>query len=1055
MNYGMRGRLLGGASFTAMVLLGLAAPALAQQAPNGDVSELEEIVVTGSRIARPAEQSPVPITALGEAELSQRGITAIADAVARIPALRSTRTLAETTDGRATANLRGLGANRTLVLVNGRRHVAGVAGEATVDMSSIPAALVDRVEVLTGGASAVYGADAVTGVVNFILKQDFDGVDARAQVDMPEDDVSRGLRSSASATVGRNFDNGRGNVVLSVSGLRQDELAFGDRKFSRGNRIADDVANPALFIQESDLTPALRAAGVTAGTRILSLSAANQAIAGAALLDRARTAPGRAFVNDPRFALSNINGLIGFDPRGTGFPESATSSRLPALDTDANGTPDCQQSWPGRRGFGCLIVDPGTGRLRPFRDGVFANNDQSGGDGTPDFLDRDSLVPEIEQYNVNLNARYEVSPYFQPFVEGKFARSNSTLTRGVVTFDDSIPIRLDNPFIPTELRNIVNQQIAANPQFANTYQLIITRDHTDVIDNPVEKNDRQTYRVVGGFQGELDNGWGYEVSGNYGRTENDRIRPNRLEDRFFAAIDAVRAPNGQIVCRSSLNPAALPPSSDSSPDITAFNTFNPSDGSCRPINLFSLDAPSPEARAFVSTDNLFRSVIEQRVASVQLTGDSAAFFELPGGPIGFAVGGEYREEESEFTVPEFESRSFTNRGGQQNVTGGYDVVEGFAEVNAPLLADLPGAELLSVDAAYRYGDYSTVGGVDAWKVGGVYAPISDIRARGGYSRTVRAPNINELFAPRSSALFNVVDPCDAGQIGTGPNPTARRANCAADGIPAGFLDPRTARVNGTTGGNINLTEETSTSYTVGAVLRPSFLAGFSATVDYWNIKIKDAIANVPAQDILNACYDAPSLQNSFCSLISRNRTAGSPTFLAVNGLNQSQVNFARFEASGIDFDVVYTVDLEDVGMAEAGAVNLGVTGTWLHRNRNFQSATNASAVDNELSENAIPRWAVNPTVSWEWNALTLSWYGFWQSSQTITGVENETVGNFVQSRLPSSWVHDASVSYAVTENVTVTGGVNNLTDKKPFFGELNRPASSLGRTFFLRGQVSF
>jgi iron complex outermembrane recepter protein len=1020
-----------------------AAPALAQS----DAPVLEEIVVTGSRIARPVEESPVPLSILGAAELEKRGIVSITEAISRMPALKSTSSADQTTTGLVTANLRGLGANRTLVLVNGRRHVAGVAGSASVDLSSIPSAMIERVDVLTGGASAVYGSDAVTGVVNFILKKDFEGQDFRAQYGLSEQGDAD--KRYAAATVGRNFDEGRGNALFSVSVADQAKLRFGDRRFSRDNGIGDDAANPDLFIQAGDITPALTAARITPGMRILSL---DPAIVGPTLTSRAQNARARAFGADPRFGLSSLYGIIGFDPRGTGFPVSATNARAPAIDFDNNGVRDCQQSFPGRRGFGCLVIDPVNGRLRPFQDGVLANNDQFGGDGTPDNLNRSTLVPDLSTVTADLILRHDTNPFFKPFVEAKVARNRAENTESVRTFDDSIRIKLDNPFIPQALRDIANAQIAAEPGLANTYQFIITRDHSDIVD-PVVTSKRTTYRGVLGFEGELANGWSYEAAYNYGRTEGTDNRPNRLNDRFFAAIDAVRAPDGSIVCRSFLNPNAIPAVSDFPVfSFTGYNSFDPRSGACKPLNLFGLEAPSQEARDFVTVDNPRRSVIAQQSWTASIGGD---LLELPAGGLGFAAGLEHRSEESRFSVTEFERRGFTDRGGEQDIRGDFHVTEAFVELNAPLLRDLPLAHLLSVDAAYRYGDYSTVGSVNAYKFGAVYAPISDVRLRGGYARTLRAPNITELFQPRSSSLFNVVDPCDSGQVGSGPNPANRRTNCAADGIPAGFLDPRTARVPGFTGGNPALDAERSSSYTLGTALQPRFLPGLSVTADYWNIKISKAIAAPSGQDILNACYDAPSLDNPFCQQIARNRTVGSPTFLAVSGINQVVINFARFEASGLDFNLSYDVPLEDWGVGAIGDLSIGLTGTWNEKNRIFQNARDLTQADNELGERLNPKWSINPSLVWSYDKMSIAYYGFWQSRQTLNGVERETASTFVQSFAPSAWIHDASIGYRLTEQVNLTAGVNNIADKKPFLNELNRPASSIGRSFYLRAGVNF
>ena len=244
-----------------------------------------------------------------------------------------------------------------------------------------------------------------------------------------------------------------------------------------------------------------------------------------------------------------------------------------------------------------------------------------------------------------------------------------------------------------------------------------------------------------------------------------------------------------------------------------------------------------------------------------------------------------------------------------NSSGEFDVTDLFVEVAVPLLADLPLAQELTVDGAFRYADYSTIGGAETWKLGGIWTPIDDISFRATVSQAIRAPNINELFSPLQPAFFRPVDPCDASEIGNAPDPSLRAANCQADGLPADFQDPLSARFAGVSGGNTELQEETADTLTVGFVFQPRFLDGFTLTVDYWDVEIADGISLVSAQDIVDTCYDSSTFPNDFCELFTRNEDPNSPQFGGFTFLNQSYVNFAAIEASGVDFSASYDFDI--------------------------------------------------------------------------------------------------------------------------------------------------
>jgi iron complex outermembrane recepter protein len=1056
-------RRAGLAISTALVAI-LAAPvAFAQDAPAAATAEEEPelIVVTGSRIATRAINSAQPVSLITGDALALQGTVNIADQLDQQPALLGSLSQAQAAafaNPAPTLDLRNMGGSRTLVLVDGKRHVAGVPGSAAVNLNSIPTDLIQRVEILTGGASAVYGSDAVTGVVNFITRRDFEG--ARSTLQVGISGQGDGEEFAFSHVMGRNFGpNDAGNVTVAFQASSTATVIYGDRDYSASNGIANDYDNPARRFQAGDPLPPGRTAQNTLG--LLILNGANPRFAGTAqsLIDRATNARSRQYRTDPRFAISSTMGTIGLSPAGFGnFAGGNGDFNSAALNTD------CAQSWGGSyRGLnfavGCWVIDPATGQLRPFRDGVFAgSSNQFGGDGAAETFDSQSINPATETFSGEISGRYRFSDRLGLYGTFKIATSDVRTQNPYNSFDDNIVIALDNPFIPQSVRALINAEIAAGGTVAN---VTIARDNIDIF-NPEAVNLSTTFRTVIGAEGTLFGDVKYDVSLNYGVTEGEATTSTRLEDRYFAAIDAVRAPNGDIVCRSTLNPAALPPRSGLYSNAFApvpFTTFDPRTGQCRPLNLFGANAPSDAAKAFVDHRAVDQFTIDQTVFNATITGSSEQWFSLPGGPIGFALGAEYRKETSEFIADPFKRQGFVfNFATTANVTGEYDVSEAFLELSLPILADLPFAEVLTLTAAGRVSDYSISGSAETWKVDAIWAPIEDIRFRGGVAVAVRAPNIGELFAPRQSQTFRPIDPCDAGQINLGPRPANRLANCRADGIPAGFVDPLTARFVGESGGNPNLTPETADTFTYGVALRPRFLPGFTATVDYWNIKIENAISAVSAQNIVNACYDSASIAgNPFCSLFRRNRTAGSPTFLGFNYLLQSQVNFASLEASGTDFDIGYRMDLSDIGLPSgAGSLRLNVAGTYTEDRRNFEVVSDPTAANPELGELNNPELAMSTTVQWEVGAVTMGLYSTMLSTQYLSGIEGENLASFADpTETGDTWIHDASVRWKYNDSVNLTFGVQNLTDVEPYFVSVATPVSGVGRFFFFRASATY
>ncbi len=1084
-------------------------PALAQQ-PSATTEAAETsdtIIVTGSRVARdPNAVAPIPIQSLTGEELLQTGNTDVTAALRQIPALIASGTVADSIErgaggvGQATLNLRQLGSNRTLVLVDGRRHVSGVPDRQAVDVSTIPPSLIEQVEVLTGGASAVYGADAVTGVVNYRLRQNFEGLEVEGQVGTSSKGDGQGYR--VSATWGKNFRENRGNFTLSAGFAQDSEVLLSDREFTRDNGRGNNsttYANPALRFQKGDIDPATmpnfarfyrvggpgpRATRIGFGPPIplpgtaiyTSVFGSNTPTAAEqALIDRARNAPTRVIGRQPVFAISANNGLL--FRADYGFWQA---------DINNNGINDCNESyigWTGFGGGGCYVTNP-DGSVRIFNDGIIATaSNQFGGDGAVERGDATSLLPASRRIFVNSTGRYEFGPAAEFFYDAKYARNRTTSRSNYNSFYDSLYLSPENPFIPAILM----------PDVEESGGLLVSRDFLD-LGPGITFSLRETLRFVGGLRGDLAEHLRYEVSGVWGRTKSQTTFSNSvLYDRLFAALDVVRGPDGKPVCRSELDPTAVPPGSDVFPVIeSGFFTFRPGQGLCKPANILrGAFSVSPEAVDFITAPTTDRATINQAVITGFLAGDTTKWFALPGGPVSFVIGGEYRKERSENILSDLEKGLLPpgspagpagtfigDISGNQSLIfdaanqvfdsgGSFSVKEVFGELLVPIFKEQRFFHELSIGGAVRYADYSTVGGALTWNANGSWAPIPDVRFRGTYSQAIRAPDVFELFSPQQGATFRPLDPCQATEIAslkaTDPARGAiRETNClaavTATGIPnpAAFLatyeDPLTARFGGTSGGNPDLQEETARSWTAGTVIQPRWVPGLTLSADYYSIRIEDAIAPVSAQDTVDSCYDIPTFPNQFCAQFERNTTIGSPTFFGFRTLRQTQINFGRIETAGVDFSANYQFEWRDNGFA------VGFTGNWVQKLNRFFDPVDSSFVNPGLLETSAPRWSGLGTVAWSRGPVTLGYRLQWIGRQAIaSAIQIEDLDRlFGEAGLaPHYFIHDVSVAFEVNDSITVNAGVNNLLDKEPYLASRAYPVSGLGRFAFVGARARF
>ena len=910
---GLIERASGVAALLVAGMLPFAGPSVAQE------GVLEEVIVTGSRIARDANLTgALPVQSMDADDISSSGEFSLADVVNDVPALLSSLTAEQSIDragrhGSNRLNLRGLGQNRTLVLVDGRRHVGGLQGSSAVDIGSIPQALVERVEVLTGGASAIYGADAVTGVVNFILREDFEGVEVQAQTGLSE--YGDAGQTAVSVVFGQNFNNGRSNITLSAE-VRQDQgLKVHQRTDGLAAGSASDWTNPALRFQQGDIGSAtpnfaryfnydntgLFHYGLNIPGRADFIDdytaefgeAPNLTAAETALFERAARAPQRAALPFSNFTITSGYGYI---IPGNPFTFTGFDPETP-IDLDGNGNPDCLDSFTGYNssfsaaGYGvvggCWNVGA-DGSYLPIRDDLIASNFNGfGGDSFNALQQPDGviLLPD-DKITLNLLGRHDLTGSLSLFGEVKYVAQETEAESRPSSFWDLLFGAPDNPFLPDFIRGVAN----------DTGGVAITID--PLMFDAALQTERDTSRIVAGLEGELNNGWTYEVSANYGRYDEEVTATGQvIIDRFFAAIDAVTDPaTGQPACRADVDPATPPMNTPFGiPSWSeGYFSYTPGSGQCVPLNIWGgLPGMTQQAADWVTTTTLDELTIDQTVFSAHLIGDSENWFELPGGPVGFATGVEYREESSDArfdtwqrgAVPSgspFSAGTLISEVSDngslvfdpsvivKNEQGKYDATDVFVELSLPILVFQPGFEELTVDVAGRWSNYSTIGSTESWKANLVWAPVDGFAFRGGVSQAVRAPNITELFGPETGATARPADPCDVAQINAiaEDNPSLAQntqANCLADFQGFGldpfdaegnyaFADPLSARFSGIQSGNPNLSEETADTVTYGFVFQPSFLPGFNFTVDYWDISIEDAIQSVTAQDIVNSCY---------------------------------------------------------------------------------------------------------------------------------------------------------------------------------------------------------
>jgi outer membrane receptor protein involved in Fe transport len=860
---------------------------------NGAAADQGGIVVTGSRIRRPNVDSAVPIVSVGGEEFFQQGQNNIGDTLNELPQLRSTFSQSNAgrflgTTGLNLLDLRGLGTQRTLVLVNGRRHVPAdiLNNGVSPDVNTIPNDLIERVDIVTGGNSAIYGSDAIAGVVNFILRRDYDGFQVRGQAGISE--WGGGANQYVAAMWGHNFADGRGNITL------HGEYAHEDRVYASDVPFLQKVNG--FIVVETDPASAI-------------LNHGSDGI------------PDRVFFRDIRGANININSQIAFTQR-TGEPGG------PQCGVGFNGTP-----------YNCVFMFSADGHSLVQENGTRVGTGPIGsfigGNGPTNREGTNTTVfPRQDRYNFNLLAHYAFSDAFELFLEAKFVRIDTigqnagpAFIQGSTLDGFRERLRLDNPFLsPAERTQITNLLLQYNtrPGLSTATGVALTAGDLANIANgsfrvPIQRNFldlgvrdehsiRDTYRAVAGLRGTFNDDWTYEISANYGRDNEDTTVLGNVDiARLLFALDAGRNPaTGQIQCRAQFDPTAQI-------DVIGDPTKLAQDiAACVPYNAVGGGANNEAARQYIVRDTISRAHLDQLVLSAFMSGDSSQWFSLPGGPVGFAIGAEYRREKLFYQADPFIENGLSFYNALPTFSPpAFEVKEAYGEIRIPILAHRPFFELLTVSGAARIADYNSGAGT-VWAYNGniEWAPVRDIRFRANYSRSVRAPALTETSFPLSQNFApGFIDPCAPSQRNATGN---RLANCTtALGANLGNIPDITQSLEIQSGSNPNLLSEVSDSWTYGAVIQPRWIPGLSFTADYYNIRVKNVIATLAAQTIVNACYDQPNLNNVFCSQFTRFAGPGVgpgnelPGQILQGSLTAIPLNFAALKRRGIDFELAY------------------------------------------------------------------------------------------------------------------------------------------------------
>lgn len=906
----------------------LADPVFAQQSPaqvGGEAREndvLEEVIVTGTRIKRRDFFSPSPLATIDRADLQATGRTTLEETLNLMPQVQPdlSRTVNSGGDGTAAVNLRGVGAGRTLVLLNGRRFAPSGTGSA-VDINNIPRSLLEKVEIITGGASTVYGSDAIAGVVNFITRDDFEGVSLDATYNLSGDGDAEIFNVDVS--FGHNLANERGNLAVYAGYYDRQDLLAGERDFTRVS-IENDPLTGELFESGSPATPS-------------------------------------AAIFVPPVDLGSGPGFVTFD---------------------ANGVPE-------------VFTPP---------------------DDFYNFQPINYLQTPLQRTTVGLLGKYEINANYELYFESGFARNDSIQQLAEVAVFTFAQVNIGNPVLSPEARQLFEENYQVEPGVA---AFGFGRRLSEVGPRIIE-HERDYWRTVVGLRGNLGADWEIDAWMTY----------THAEEQEFYRNDAsrTRLQQGLLV------------------DPVSGECFDPS-GGCVPVNIFGPGTISEEAADFLRVTNVQNDTERtQKLAAVVVTG---SLFDTWAGPVEKALGVEWRSDKASFTADEVlfsgDTLGFV---GAAPVEGTESVVELYAEAVVPLVEDQAWAEYLALELGARYSSYDLAGGVWTYKYGANWQVTDGLRFRGMGQHSVRAPNNAELFTEQFTEFSFFVgtdsseDPCSASND---PVALGFTEKCVIQGMPAelvGTFEASSVPTAFVLGGNPDLEPESADTLTLGFVIEPLSLEKWQFSVDYFDIELSNSIGDV---DVTAICFDRSNTSHVFCENITRDAAAG----YNVVEVFSPQSNRGRITARGIDTQVRYGTELPEVLSWFGDPADFSFNLYWTHTLENKWQLNPVSGVidclgifgdfcpiDRAGVGGTMPENRIFSEMRYDAGNLSVFLNTSWIEG-TLNGSarEAEFFGEpqplLAVSSVGSKMYLDLGIGYAVTDNIYLRAGVNNLTDTDP------------------------
>ncbi|MDE8654480.1 TonB-dependent receptor plug domain-containing protein [Novosphingobium album (ex Liu et al. 2023)] len=918
-------------TFKTLLLAGLASSALAistasaqdipppdAASPKDEPQDADGIVVTGSRIARPELESPMPVSVTKMEDSFNLGIINAYDALRRDPALGNGLDSSVgcvdcntgTDTGLGALNLRNLGVNRTLTLVDGQRRVSVLAGASAVDPNMIPVGMIDRFEVVTGGAAAVYGADAVTGAVNIITKKSIEGLNLRVTGGIAE--KGDATRFMASLATGGKFADDRGSFAIGGTYSGTNPFFFKDR-IGIGNQLAY-VANPK------------------------------------------NTGP-----ND-------------------GIPDNIVSHNFRYIYLDWK-----PSIWINNANYNnaeFYIENGGLRRAQYDTQWVYAQTSNGdGGDGRSlidvgQFQARTRTASLMGRLNYKLTDTIE---YGANFSYAHVDWQSDSLYFRVDNRSANYPkANFENPYTPQAVRDFMTEngltEIGVRRAYDNFPVKVLNREQEDVT-------------IAQNISGKLGSKLNWQAFWQYGRARLDAISRNNVAySLWINAIDVVADANGNPMCRSAAARA---------------------DG-CLPINVFSTDAVDPAVYKYFQRDRHEIKINTQEIYGGNINGQ---IFSLPYGDVSIAAGIEHRKDAID---TKDDPAAYLITSGSEpphpNVKASMNVTEFYGEVVVPVLKDIPFIKSLEVEGAYRYSDYSTFGGTEAWKGGVTWSPVDWLTFRGVRSRSVRAPNFSELYTPQSQAGAGTTpDACDVQRYNLTPT---RAANCKALGINTPL--PLNFDTYIVSGGNPDLQPEVSNSLTLGAIFQPRFIPGLDVTADYWDIDIKNVIASFSNTKTIELCVDLPTIDNAFCDAVVRR-----PTDHSVDYVKSVLINASRQRARGIDFGLDYHRPLG------AGTLSLAFKGTYLISN--LLESTPGIVAGNVRydGDSGNPRFRATLLTAYHIGKFGVSFDTQFRSATNVN-VNSTSDEQYDDYSIPAYVLNNLALQFDITDEYQIGFGVNNI-----------------------------